>query len=68
MLIFNNCYDYNIAMYQYCLIRALFHVEPNESILVDTMYNAGIFPFYEDKQLGVKILGLPYKGHEVSIL
>lgn len=32
------------------------------------MYNAGTFPFYEDKQLGVKILGLPYKGHEVSIL
>lgn len=60
------------CMYQYCiincLIRTLFHVEPNESILVDMMYNAGTFPFYEDKQLGVKILGLPYKGHEVSIL
>lgn len=72
LLMFNNCYDYKIAMYQYCtincLIRTLFYVEPNESILVDMMYNAGTFPFYEDKQLGVKILGLPYKGHEVSIL
>lgn len=47
--------------------RTLFHVEPNESILVDMMYNAGTFPFYEDKQLGVKILGLPYKGHEISM-
>lgn len=47
--------------------KALFHVEPNESILVDTMYNAGTFPFYENKQLGVKILGLPYKGHEISM-
>lgn len=26
------------------------------------MYNGGDFPFYEDKMLKVKILGLPYKG------
>lgn len=31
------------------------------------MYNGGTFPFYEDKQLGVKILGLPYKGLEVNV-
>nr|XP_034188068.1 serine protease inhibitor 28Dc isoform X2 [Osmia lignaria] len=47
--------------------RKQFFVEPNEPIEVDMMYNGGPFPFYEDKQLGVKILGLPYKGHEISM-
>ncbi|XP_017760318.1 PREDICTED: uncharacterized protein LOC108550913 [Eufriesea mexicana] len=47
--------------------RRPFSVEPNESVDVDMMYNGGTFPFYEDKQLGVKILGLPYKGHELSM-
>ncbi|KAK9305795.1 hypothetical protein QLX08_003307 [Tetragonisca angustula] len=47
--------------------RRQFFVEPNKAIDVDMMYNGGTFPFYEDKQLGVKILGLPYKGREVSM-
>ncbi|XP_015429220.1 PREDICTED: leukocyte elastase inhibitor [Dufourea novaeangliae] len=47
--------------------RKPFFVEPNESIDVDMMYNGGQFPFYEDKQLGVKILGLPYKGEQMSM-
>lgn len=49
------------------LFRRQFFIEPNKAIDVDMMYNGGTFPFYEDKQLGVKILGLPYKGREVSV-
>lgn len=47
--------------------RKQFFIEPNKAINVDMMYNGGTFPFYEDKQLGVKILGLPYKGRETSM-
>lgn len=46
--------------------RKVFSIEPNQQILVDMMYNAGDFPFYEDKNYGVKIVGLPYKGLDVS--
>ncbi|CAL7938762.1 unnamed protein product [Xylocopa violacea] len=44
-----------------------FSIEPNQTVDVDMMYNGGPFPFYEDKQLGAKILGLPYKGHEMTM-
>ncbi|XP_076681441.1 leukocyte elastase inhibitor [Andrena cerasifolii] len=47
--------------------RRPFYVEPNEPIEVDMMLTGGQFPFYEDKQLGVKILGLPYKGLETTM-
>ncbi|XP_053986639.1 leukocyte elastase inhibitor isoform X1 [Hylaeus volcanicus] len=47
--------------------RKPFFIEPNEAITIDMMYNGGPFPFYEDKQLGVKILGLPYKGYETTM-
>ena len=46
--------------------RRPFHITSTESIEVDMMYNSGEFPFYEDKQFGVKIIGLPYKGYDVS--
>lgn len=47
--------------------RRPFFIEPDQQVEVDMMFNAGDFPFYEDKNLGVKILGLPYKGLDVSI-
>lgn len=47
--------------------RRQFFIEPDQTIDVDMMYNGGPFPFYEDKQLGVKIIGLPYKGQETSM-
>lgn len=47
--------------------RKPFFIEPDLPINVDMMYNGGEFPFYEDKQLGVKIVGLPYKGHQTSM-
>jgi serine protease inhibitor len=47
------------------MYRRPFHVEPNETIYVDLMYTGGIFPFYEDKNLGLKIIGFPYKGLKV---
>lgn len=37
-------------------------MESGRTIDIDMMYNGGTFPFYEDKELGVKILGLPYKN------
>lgn len=48
------------------LHRKPFTIENGETVYVDMMYNGGYFPFYEDKNLGVKIIGLPYKGLEVS--
>ncbi|OXU26666.1 hypothetical protein TSAR_014493, partial [Trichomalopsis sarcophagae] len=47
--------------------RKPFTIENGETVYVDMMYNGGYFPFYEDKQLGVKIIGFPYKGHEVTM-
>ena len=47
--------------------RKPFNIEPNETVYVDMMFNGGWFPFYEDKELGLKIIGFPYKGREVSI-
>ncbi|XP_031841856.1 serine protease inhibitor 28Dc [Nomia melanderi] len=47
--------------------RRPFFIEPEKSIEVDMMYNGGQFPFYEDKQLGAKIIGLPYKGSQTSM-
>ncbi|XP_015186604.1 PREDICTED: uncharacterized protein LOC107071802 [Polistes dominula] len=44
-----------------------FFIEPNQQITVDFMYNAGDFPFYEDKNIGVKIVGLPYKGLDTTM-
>lgn len=48
-------------------MRKPFTIEPGETVTVDMMYNGADFPFYEDKELGVKILGLPYKGLKVSM-
>ncbi|XP_051170059.1 leukocyte elastase inhibitor-like isoform X2 [Leptopilina boulardi] len=48
-------------------MRKPFTIEPGETVTVDMMYNGADFPFYEDKKLGVKILGLPYKGLEVTM-
>ncbi|KAK2578669.1 hypothetical protein KPH14_012158 [Odynerus spinipes] len=47
--------------------RKPFSVEPDQQIQVDMMYNGGDFPFYEDKNIGVKILGLPYKGLDTTM-
>ncbi|KAL6260431.1 hypothetical protein P5V15_007957 [Pogonomyrmex californicus] len=47
--------------------RKQFSIEPNTTVEIDMMYNGGNFPFYEDKSLGVKIVGLPYKGLEMSM-
>ncbi|XP_011686157.1 PREDICTED: serpin B4-like [Wasmannia auropunctata] len=47
--------------------RKPFFIEPNDTVEIDMMYNGGNFPFYEDKSLDVKILGLPYKGLEMSM-
>lgn len=47
--------------------RKQFFIEPDKPVGINMMYNGGDFPFYEDKQLGVKIVGLPYKGHEISM-
>ncbi|XP_003706537.2 leukocyte elastase inhibitor [Megachile rotundata] len=47
--------------------RKQFFIEPDKPVDVDLMLNGGDFPFYEDKQLGVKILALPYKGNETSM-
>ncbi|KAG7188358.1 hypothetical protein KM043_008013 [Ampulex compressa] len=47
--------------------RKTFFIEEKETITVDMMYNGGVFPFYEDSQMGVRILALPYKDSEVSM-
>lgn len=47
--------------------RKPFTIAPGETVNVDMMYNGGEFPFFEDKQLRAKIVGLPYKGHEVTM-
>lgn len=47
--------------------RKSFFVEPDQEIQVDMMHNGGDFPFYEDKNIGVKILGLPYKGLDTTM-
>ena len=47
--------------------RRPFSITPDESIEVDMMFNSGEFPFYENRELGVKIIGLPYKGYDVSL-
>ncbi|KAL0124958.1 hypothetical protein PUN28_006670 [Cardiocondyla obscurior] len=44
-----------------------FFIEPNDTVEVDMMYNGGGFSFYEDKEMGVKIVALPYKGLETSM-
>ncbi|KAJ8687226.1 hypothetical protein QAD02_023020 [Eretmocerus hayati] len=36
-------------------------------VYVDMMFNGGSFPFYEDRNLGLKIVGFPYKGLEVMM-
>ncbi|KAK0183458.1 hypothetical protein PV327_001498 [Microctonus hyperodae] len=46
--------------------RKPFFLESGRTIDIDMMYNGGTFPFYEDKVLGVKILGLPYKNSDGS--
>ncbi|CAB0038432.1 unnamed protein product [Trichogramma brassicae] len=47
--------------------RKPFFTEPNQSVMVDLMYNGGEFPYHEDAQLGLKIISFPYKGREVSM-
>ncbi|CAK9801102.1 Uncharacterized serpin-like protein MA_2613/MA_2612 [Anthophora quadrimaculata] len=59
--------EWNQHFLQGATKRKPFFIEPNEAIDVDLMYNGGTFPFYEDKQLGAKIVALPYKGHELSM-
>ncbi|XP_076177120.1 serine protease inhibitor 28Dc isoform X1 [Ptiloglossa arizonensis] len=59
--------EWNQHFLQGATKRKPFFREPNDSIDIDMMYNGGQFPFFEDKQLGVKILGLPYKGHEITM-
>ncbi|XP_043250176.1 leukocyte elastase inhibitor-like isoform X1 [Colletes gigas] len=59
--------EWNQHFLQGATKRKPFFIEPNESIGIDMMYNGGPFPFYEDKQLGAKILGLPYKDREISM-
>ena len=46
--------------------RKPFTSDSGEIKFVDMMFNGGSFPYYEDKEAGMKIIGLPYKGHEVS--
>ncbi|XP_076643943.1 serine protease inhibitor 28Dc [Halictus rubicundus] len=59
--------EWNQHFLQGATKRKPFFVEPNSPITVDMMYNGGQFPFYEDRQLGAKIIGLPYKGHQTSM-
>nr|XP_033329584.1 serpin B4-like [Megalopta genalis]XP_033329585.1 serpin B4-like [Megalopta genalis] len=59
--------EWNQHFLQGATKRRQFFIEPDRAINVDMMYNGGQFPFYEDKQLGVKIIGLPYKGQETSM-
>ncbi|XP_076249414.1 leukocyte elastase inhibitor isoform X2 [Calliopsis andreniformis] len=59
--------EWNQPFLPYATKRKPFFIEPDQSIDVNLMYNGGTFPFFEDKQLGVKILGLPYKGHETTM-
>ncbi|XP_046734166.1 serine protease inhibitor 28Dc [Diprion similis] len=47
--------------------RKPFTVAPGEVVDVDMMFNGGEFPFFEDKELQAKIVGLPYKGREVTM-
>ncbi|XP_015517868.2 serine protease inhibitor 28Dc [Neodiprion lecontei] len=47
--------------------RKRFTVAPGEVVDVDMMFNGGEFPFFEDKELQAKIVGLPYKGKEVTM-
>ncbi|XP_044007912.1 leukocyte elastase inhibitor B-like [Aphidius gifuensis] len=39
-----------------------FTLPSGQTITVDMMFNGGKFPFYEDQQLGVMMLALPYKN------
>ncbi|XP_046410123.1 serine protease inhibitor 28Dc-like [Neodiprion fabricii] len=47
--------------------RKPFTVASGEVVDVDMMFNGGEFPFFEDKELQAKIVGLPYKGKEVTM-
>ncbi|XP_012282118.1 serine protease inhibitor 28Dc isoform X2 [Orussus abietinus] len=47
--------------------RKPFTTSSGKIVEVDMMYNGGDFPFFEDKQLKAKIVGLPYKGREVTM-
>ncbi|XP_033218752.1 leukocyte elastase inhibitor isoform X2 [Belonocnema kinseyi] len=51
----------------FATMRKPFNIEPGQTVNVDMMYNGADFPFYEDKRLGVKILGLPYKQLKVTM-
>ncbi|XP_011298610.1 antithrombin-III [Fopius arisanus] len=42
--------------------RKPFTLASGQTVDVDMMYNVENFPYYEDRQLGVKILGLAYKN------
>ncbi|XP_014218103.1 leukocyte elastase inhibitor-like [Copidosoma floridanum] len=47
--------------------RKPFAVSKNEVIQIDMMFNVGEFPYYENRNLDLKIVGLPYKGLEVMM-
>lgn len=47
--------------------RRPFKIEADETVYVDLMYNGGSFPYYEDKELGLKIIAFPYKGLKISM-
>ncbi|XP_074100340.1 serine protease inhibitor 28Dc isoform X1 [Cotesia typhae] len=59
--------EWNQHFFKGATKRKPFYLASGQTINVDMMYNGGEFPFYEDKQLGVKILGLPYKDSDSAI-
>ncbi|XP_015121093.1 serine protease inhibitor 28Dc [Diachasma alloeum] len=46
--------------------RKPFTLASGQTVDVDMMYNGGDFPFYRDQQLGIEIVGLPYKNSAQS--
>ncbi|XP_008560240.1 leukocyte elastase inhibitor isoform X1 [Microplitis demolitor] len=59
--------EWNQHFFKGATKRKPFYLASGQTINVDMMYNGGEFPFYEDKQLGVKILGLPYRDSDSAI-
>ncbi|XP_051171132.1 leukocyte elastase inhibitor-like [Leptopilina boulardi] len=47
--------------------RGYFKIEPNQFINIDLMFTSNEFPYYQSKELGVKIIGLPYKNSNTTM-
>ncbi|XP_043479378.1 leukocyte elastase inhibitor-like isoform X1 [Leptopilina heterotoma] len=47
--------------------RSYFKIEPNQFINIDLMFTSQEFPYFMSKELGVKIIGLPYKNSNTTM-